>query len=242
MPRRAGTTRTGLRVLMIASEAQPFSKTGGLADVAAALPKALAQLGHHVTLITPRYRGVTDGPVIARLAVDLAKDDQRAVLEGLLQTRPGESPAAAVESARVFLLACRFPEWADPKVVAQSAALSAWMDRDPELALRFAAAELLVCVCVRRRVRECSRKRRGANRPFRTRVQTTAGATGESERDQAADHIHECEGRLALSERCDVRVGGQRGGACARWLWGRSRRWSRSRSAGVAWRPAWVRS
>ena len=51
---------------MIASEAQPFSKTGGLADVAAALPKALGRLGHDVTVITPRYRGVTDGPVAGR--------------------------------------------------------------------------------------------------------------------------------------------------------------------------------
>ena len=40
---------------MVASEAQPFSKTGGLADVATALPKALGKLGHDVTLITPRY-------------------------------------------------------------------------------------------------------------------------------------------------------------------------------------------
>src|SRR5688572_31045076 len=59
----------GLRILMIASEAQPFSKTGGLADVAAALPKALARLGHDVTVITPRYRGVADGPVVATLNV-----------------------------------------------------------------------------------------------------------------------------------------------------------------------------
>ena len=57
---------------MIASEAQPFSKTGGLADVAAALPKALAQLGHDVTLITPRYRGVTDGPVAATVSIEMA--------------------------------------------------------------------------------------------------------------------------------------------------------------------------
>ena len=49
---------------MIASEAQPFSKTGGLADVATALPKALGRLGHDVTLITPRYRGIADGPVV----------------------------------------------------------------------------------------------------------------------------------------------------------------------------------
>jgi len=57
---------------MIASEAQPFSKTGGLADVATALPKALVRLGHDVTVVTPRYRGVTDGPVVAELALEIA--------------------------------------------------------------------------------------------------------------------------------------------------------------------------
>jgi starch synthase len=57
---------------MIASEAQPFSKTGGLADVAGALPKALGRLGHDVTVITPRYRGVSDGPVVATAAVAVA--------------------------------------------------------------------------------------------------------------------------------------------------------------------------
>lgn len=43
-------------VLMIGSEALPFSKTGGLADVLGALPQALAQLGWDVTLVIPRYR------------------------------------------------------------------------------------------------------------------------------------------------------------------------------------------
>jgi hypothetical protein len=61
-----------LRVLMIASEAQPYSKTGGLADVAAALPKALGRLGHDVTLVTPRYRGVADGPVVANVSIEVA--------------------------------------------------------------------------------------------------------------------------------------------------------------------------
>jgi starch synthase len=46
---------------MVASEAQPFSKTGGLADVARALSCALGRLGHDVTLVTPRYRGVARG-------------------------------------------------------------------------------------------------------------------------------------------------------------------------------------
>ena len=59
----------GLRILMIASEAQPFSKTGGLADVAAALPKALGRLGHDVTVMTPRYRGVPPGVIAGTVAI-----------------------------------------------------------------------------------------------------------------------------------------------------------------------------
>ncbi len=47
-----------LSVLMVGSEALPFSKTGGLADVLGALPLALGKLGHRVTLVTPKYRGV----------------------------------------------------------------------------------------------------------------------------------------------------------------------------------------
>ncbi len=43
---------------MVASEAVPFAKTGGLADVVAALPKALGALGHDVTVVIPRYRGI----------------------------------------------------------------------------------------------------------------------------------------------------------------------------------------
>src|SRR5688572_31868744 len=76
----------GLRILMIASEAQPFSKTGGLADVAAALPKALGRLGHDVTLVTPRYRGVTDGPVVASVSVEVAAHRFNArMMEGPLE-------------------------------------------------------------------------------------------------------------------------------------------------------------
>lgn len=53
-----------LHILMVASEAVPFAKTGGLADVTSALSKALGRLGHRVTLVMPKYRevGVTGEP------------------------------------------------------------------------------------------------------------------------------------------------------------------------------------
>ena len=56
---------------MVGSEAQPFSKTGGLADVLGALPLALARLGHRVTLVTPKYRGVQTHGTVSTLQVPL---------------------------------------------------------------------------------------------------------------------------------------------------------------------------
>lgn len=44
-----------LKVLVMAAEVVPFAKTGGLADVAGALPKALKLLGHDVRVAMPRY-------------------------------------------------------------------------------------------------------------------------------------------------------------------------------------------
>ena len=61
-----------LSVLMVASEAQPYAKTGGLGDVTGALAGALARLGHTVTLVMPRYRVVDAvGPAGRRLALTM---------------------------------------------------------------------------------------------------------------------------------------------------------------------------
>ncbi len=45
-----------MKILLAASEAVPFSKTGGLADVCGALPAELARLGHETSLILPAHR------------------------------------------------------------------------------------------------------------------------------------------------------------------------------------------
>ena len=47
-----------LKILFASAEVVPFAKTGGLADVAGALPKVLAAMGHDVRIVMPRYRAV----------------------------------------------------------------------------------------------------------------------------------------------------------------------------------------
>jgi starch synthase len=54
-----------MKILFVASEGLPFSKTGGLADVVEALPKALVALGHEVVVLLPRYRNTKAGGVAA---------------------------------------------------------------------------------------------------------------------------------------------------------------------------------
>ena len=46
-----------MKVLFVASEGLPYSKTGGLADVIEGLPKALVEAGHEVGVLLPRYHG-----------------------------------------------------------------------------------------------------------------------------------------------------------------------------------------
>jgi starch synthase len=60
-----------LSILQVASEAQPFAKTGGLADVLGALPPALARVNCDVTVVLPRYRGVTAGRELERFPITL---------------------------------------------------------------------------------------------------------------------------------------------------------------------------
>jgi starch synthase len=60
---------------MVSSEASPWAKTGGLADVVGALPEALARIGHAVAVVIPLYQGAKNAPaktVIEGLPIPLA--------------------------------------------------------------------------------------------------------------------------------------------------------------------------
>ena len=81
-----------MRVLELASEAVPFAKTGGLADVAGALPEALARLGCQATLVIPAYReALASGLPIesAEMAFEVPIGTRRPVARILRCTPPG---------------------------------------------------------------------------------------------------------------------------------------------------------
>jgi starch synthase len=86
--------RAGRRILFVASEVHPFSRTGGLADVAGSLPKALADAGYDVAVATPFYSRVFPKGL----------DYQR-----LAGFRPGEQPLGQRWSLNRALLDNRIP-------------------------------------------------------------------------------------------------------------------------------------
>jgi len=83
-------------VLIIGSEAQPFAKTGGLADVLGALPLALARLGWDPTVILPRYRGISAGAPV----------DTFPVTVGGFVRDAGFFEAPLADGARAILVDC----------------------------------------------------------------------------------------------------------------------------------------
>jgi len=83
-----------MRVLFASSEVAPFAKTGGLADVAGALPKALAALGHDVRVVLPKYKMVEAAKyglrrILPKLPVPIAGTvETGAVWEGAIGSVP----------------------------------------------------------------------------------------------------------------------------------------------------------
>lgn len=49
-----------LKILFVTSEVVPFVKTGGLADVSAALPQTLTEMGHEVRIVVPKYGAIDE--------------------------------------------------------------------------------------------------------------------------------------------------------------------------------------
>ena len=61
-----------MKILLASSEAVPYAKTGGLADMVGALAKFLARAGHDVALVMPLYRETREKfPDIRRIRLEI---------------------------------------------------------------------------------------------------------------------------------------------------------------------------
>jgi starch synthase len=96
LERKKRSQRAARSVLIIGSEAQPFAKTGGLADVLGALPSALARLGWDATVALPRYRGVSAGTPVETFPVTV----------GGFSRDAGFFEAPLADGARALLIDC----------------------------------------------------------------------------------------------------------------------------------------
>ena len=92
-----------MHIAFAASEGVPFSKTGGLADVVGALPRALAALGHQVSVYLPRYRQtkLTDPATVVR-SITVPFDDEYRFRFGRHRRQPGRRRFYFIEYPAVF--------------------------------------------------------------------------------------------------------------------------------------------
>src|ERR1041385_2620572 len=107
-----------MKIAFVASEANPYVKTGGLADVAAALPKALKRRGHDVVLILPRYRMSKIDERVRPLGLQVAFEfDYQAQYAAIFHDPSAEVPTFFVDAPQYFARHERNPygDWDDPE-------------------------------------------------------------------------------------------------------------------------------
>lgn len=112
--------KKSLHILQVSSEAAPFAKTGGLADVAGALSRELARRGHRVHLVIPRY-GTIDGAAHGlkewtRIDVPTVSGSLEAIIE---QGRLSDTQVPINSQAQV--IAIRYDPYFDRKELYQEA-------------------------------------------------------------------------------------------------------------------------
>ncbi|MBL7183115.1 MAG: glycogen synthase [Anaerolineae bacterium] len=93
-----------MKILLLSSEAVPFAKVGGLADVAGSLPKALRQLGHDARLALPKYRQINEAEfgltqVVESLPVPTGSGHE---LASIFESAIEDMPAYLVGSDKYF--------------------------------------------------------------------------------------------------------------------------------------------
>ena len=94
-----------LKILLLSAEAVPFAKTGGLADVAGSLPKAIRALGHDIRVAMPRYGRIDPEKfelkeILPSFPVPMNKQvEEAAVLQGHIAP---DVPVYMIENAKYY--------------------------------------------------------------------------------------------------------------------------------------------
>jgi len=100
-----------LSIIFAASEVEGFSKSGGLADVARALPLHLKSMGHDVRIVTPLYRLIPENhkteTIIPRLGVPLGSEEswcavRQLEMEGVVDGKMISVPVYFIEHDHYF--------------------------------------------------------------------------------------------------------------------------------------------
>jgi len=105
-----------LNILLVASEVVPYAKTGGLADVAGALPKELTRLGHKVRVVMPRYNldkiEAVSEQLPGELVVPFNFGERRVAVH---VDRSGEVPVYFIDAPEYFSRGKLYGESDDPE-------------------------------------------------------------------------------------------------------------------------------
>ncbi|MCL2374857.1 MAG: glycogen/starch synthase, partial [Treponema sp.] len=87
-----------MKILMATSEAVPYVKTGGLADMISALSLALAKQGHELRMVLPRYYAINRAelglePLEGPMGVPMGgREEWSGVYAGILPGSPQDNP------------------------------------------------------------------------------------------------------------------------------------------------------
>lgn len=94
-----------MNILFVTSEVARYAKTGGLADVSAALPKYLLSAGHDVRVVMPFYSRVdTKGAKLETVLenLEVTPGPHRYRVDIIKASRPGEAPVHLVDCPALF--------------------------------------------------------------------------------------------------------------------------------------------
>jgi len=92
-----------MKILYVSPEIAPFAKTGGLADVAQALPKAVKELGHDIRTVMPKYLSVVDQGLSMERATPFSVQMHNGLHAAVLwQAENGSVPTYFIENEAYF--------------------------------------------------------------------------------------------------------------------------------------------